>query len=655
MNLHLTPKQNKTILFLLKILNTVDVLKQNFAKKNSTCYLFAAALFALSIYFVPTKVYPQNTYADSKYHITIDLKNATADNKVKVTVYPPTIQEQFATYVIPTTAYGGYSKAPLKELTEGFTAYDAQNRPLTIDYISQSEIVIHYANRLHHLEYWVKDATAIKNKKFYQAASSKIQANENFIINHNGFYGYFYNYMKYPFEVNISKPRHLYGASALSPTHQNDTLDRFLTPNYFTLFENPVMYAKADTASFKVKDTRIHIAVYSETGNITAKKVYYTLKYLTKALEVFLEKIPVQSYHFILYFAQKEEKTTNLSQYGGLMCGGASSFYVLPEMKRERTLRKLLEKVAAHEFLHLLTPYQLYSENVAHAGFSNLPMSKHLWLYEGVTEYFSLLSRVKSQIEGKPMLNEEVFFREMAKKIALTEAYPSISLTEMSENILKKKNRSIHHNLYYKGAVVAFLLDIRLHELSEGKLSLRKVLLKLAKKYGHEQPFDDDRLIEEIVEMTYPEIATFFKKYVINKQALPYKKTFAAIGMKYYSKIKEEVGTFGKFTTVPNFKKGKYVFTRVKQNVLGIRNGDIIEKINQTTIKTGNFNDFSHYLRSPNIRKPLELEVIRKGKTVRLMRTPLVFTKEFKHVFRPIPNSKPKAHLLRKKLFKILP
>ena len=36
----------------------------------------------------------------------------------------------------------------------------------------------------------------------------------------------------------------------------------------------------------------------------------------------------------------------------------------------------------------------------------------------------------------------------------------------------------------------------------------------LAKKYGEEKPFKDDKLINEIVEMTYPKVNDFFKNHV---------------------------------------------------------------------------------------------------------------------------------------------
>ena len=44
---------------------------------------------------------------------------------------------------------------------------------------------------------------------------------------------------------------------------------------------------------------------------------------------------------------------------------------------------------AAHEFFHIITPLSIHSEEIGNFDYSDPKMSKHLWLYEGVTEYFA--------------------------------------------------------------------------------------------------------------------------------------------------------------------------------------------------------------------------------------------------------------------------
>ena len=54
--------------------------------------------------------------------------------------------------------------------------------------------------------------------------------------------------------------------------------------------------------------------------------------------------------------------------------------------------------IASHEFFHTVMPLALHSEEIQNYDFSNPEMSQHLWLYEGMTEYFTRLLPVKSRV-----------------------------------------------------------------------------------------------------------------------------------------------------------------------------------------------------------------------------------------------------------------
>lgn len=72
-------------------------------------------------------------------------------------------------------------------------------------------------------------------------------------------------------------------------------------------------------------------------------------------------------------------------------------------------------------------------------------MSKHLWLYEGVTEYFSWLVRVQSGI-----ITEEEFINEMTNKLYGADRYGIFSFTEMSKNVLKPHYQELYVDVYLK-------------------------------------------------------------------------------------------------------------------------------------------------------------------------------------------------------------
>ena len=58
-------------------------------------------------------------------------------------------------------------------------------------------------------------------------------------------------------------------------------------------------------------------------------------------------------------------------------------------------------------------------------------------------------------------------------------------------------------------------IDILMREESDGNRGILSLMKELSLKYGKNRPFEDDKLFEEIVKMTYPSIGDFFETHVI--------------------------------------------------------------------------------------------------------------------------------------------
>jgi predicted metalloprotease with PDZ domain len=63
---------------------------------------------------------------------------------------------------------------------------------------------------------------------------------------------------------------------------------------------------------------------------------------------------------------------------------------VLPEMMPREELVKSMKDVVSHEFFHIVTPFILKKSIIL--IIIHQKMSEHLWMYEGVTEYFAIFS-----------------------------------------------------------------------------------------------------------------------------------------------------------------------------------------------------------------------------------------------------------------------
>ncbi len=587
-------------------------------------------------------------FAQQEYQVHLNLKEIKND-RVQVIVLPPKTRESTVSYIMPEVIPGSYSRKDYGRFVRDFTAYDGNGHKLKVKRKGYNEFEIANANELARIEYFVDDTwDDSKGKQYiFQPGGTNIEAENNFVINHFGFYGYLQGYKMLPYHLTISKPEALYAATSLPVERINATTDKLYAENYVKIADAPVLYAKPDTTSFMAGNTRVHIAVYSETNAVTSKQVSSYLQPLSGALSRFFGTMPVENYHFLMFFPQMNNG--KIARHGGFgaLEHSYSSLYFLPERSSEEALRAMVLGVASHEFLHILTPLNIHSEEINDFDFKDPKMSRHLWLYEGVTEYFSNLVQVR---EG--LMTYDAFLNEMQSKIKRAGDYPEVSFTEMSRQILHPPYQDMYNNVYEKGALIGFLLDIRINELSGGQLGLREVLMKLSEKYGPDKPFRDEDLIPEIVALTYPEIGEFFDRYVESNEPLPYEEYFYKIGLLFKEQSKETILSFGQVGFKFNEKKKKFVATQSEPefNAFGLKNNDVIVEVNGTPLTMLNYEELLKPLVEVTSDKEVSLHFMRKGKLEKRQGKPRTFEITIKNKLKHNPEAGNTQKALRQRM-----
>jgi predicted metalloprotease with PDZ domain len=355
-------------------------------------------------------------------------------------------------------------------------------------------------------------------------------------------------------------------------------VDVYQVENYDRLIDSPLLYAKADTAIVKVGDTEVLVGSYSPNQKITAKEIAETIKEVLTAQKKYLGgKLPVDKYAFLFYWTDKP-----VTNYGALE-HSYSSFYYMPEQTIEQTAQQLRD-FAAHEFFHIVTPLTIHSEEIQFFDFNDPKMSKHLWLYEGVTEYFAGNVQVKYGL-----ISKEEYLSVLRQKMLTADNFrDDVPFTDISKFTLEKYSDQ-YYNVYQKGALIGMCLDIKLRKLSNGTYGLQNLIFDLSKKYGKTQAFKDDELFDQITKLTYPEIGAFLNTYVGGTQKLPLGEVFGLVGVKYIDQEKISEPSIGLDQRSITFEEidGKPMLAikdpsklNDQGKALGFKEGDIIIKIN---------------------------------------------------------------------------
>lgn len=283
------------------------------------------------------------------------------------------------------------------------------------------------------------------------------------------------------------------------------------------------MYCVPDTTLLKIGTTQVLVSFYNKNERHYSKKIANHIETILKNQQAYLGgKLPVEKYAFLIYYESSKEQ--------GFMGDGlehSRSTVCLYLSGNIDFLQDALNRVAAHEFFHIITPLHIHSGEIQHYDFFNPKMSKHLWLYEGMTEYATIHMPIKQKMIS--LLDFEKTLEEKIK--GMKEFDQNLAFTDLSKNAMEKQDQ--YMNVYQKGPLLGLCLDIKLRELSDGKMGTQDLMQHLMQKYGEDKYFNDDDLFDEITKMTFPEIRTFFKDYIEGTKPVPLKESLAKAGFIY--------------------------------------------------------------------------------------------------------------------------
>jgi predicted metalloprotease with PDZ domain len=514
--------------------------------------------------------------------------NEIENDRVKVSINPGPIQVDSLKFYLPKIVPGTYAVNDYGQFSEDLIAIDYDGDEMYIARNDDNTWTISNSQNFDKLIYYVEDTFDIEGEGgVFSPAGTNFEAGDNFMLNLHTMVGYFEDAKEIPYKINIHRPSDLIASASLPVINQTDQgtyiIDEFSTSRYFGVIDHPVLYSVPDTTSFDIEGMKVLLSIHSPNNIHTTKDLKPALEKMVQAQKSFLGEIDnTNVYAILLYLSDMENPD---ARGFGALEHHTSTSVVLPETMTLPQLEESMTDVVSHEFFHIITPLNIHSNEVHYFDYNDPKMSKHLWMYEGVTEYFANLFQI-----NQGLISEEDFYKRMNDKIETSRAFDdTIPFTTMSENILSEEYKDSFYNVYQKGALIGMALDIRLRELSGGTMGILDLMKKLISKYGKDTPFEDDALIPEIVRLTYPEIQEFFEAYVEGNTPIPYDDFFAKVGVEKTESV-AKTGYFldGRTPFIDANQDKGTVFFRESYPMnsffkeLGVKGGDVIKSINGT-------------------------------------------------------------------------
>jgi len=467
--------------------------------------------------------------------VSIDLTQVT-DDKVPVTIISEKFKQDTVLYRLPKVIPGTYAVSDFGNFIDDFKAFDKKEKELEVVKKDENTWMILNATKLRKITYLVNDTFDVENTQGiatpFSPSGINIEEN-NVLLNLHGFVGYFEGFQNNQYVLDISSPSKFNNASALqkiSEVFSKDSLivyQNYYASRYFEITDNPIMYGDFEIEEFQVGDIKVYLSVYSPNKLYKSIDFKETILEMMKAQKNYLGDInSTARYDIFLYLS--EMNATSPSGFGALE-HHTSTVVVMPEGMPIETLESSMVDIVSHEFFHIVTPLSIHSEDVHYFDYYEPTFSKHLWMYEGVTEYFATLFQI-----DQGLVSEEEFYSKIMSKIQNASMYDdTMSFTEMSEDVLVSPYQENYANVYEKGALIGMCIDILMRVESDGQRGILSLMKELSLKYGKNKPFKDDDLIAEIVEMTYPSVEELFTKHVIGTIPIDYNYYFEMVGVEF--------------------------------------------------------------------------------------------------------------------------
>jgi len=463
--------------------------------------------------------------SNSGYDYKINLDKIENDELLVELVFSGHLADT-SNFCFPKIVPGIYDALDYGKFINDLKAFDKKGQSLKVNRTDANCWEIRGANNIATINYKVNDGWenfSFQGIRPYRSSESHFDTSA-VILNTNAVFGYFSQSEQLPFKINIKKPEGLYGATSLTRTRSTKTEDQYTAPDYRALVDSPIMYAPQDSVTLNLPGIAVNVAAYSTSKEKIANELaQYIAPLIKNQVEYLGGKLATDKYTFLIYHSQNLEDTKYFAD--GLEHNQSTLVLIYAPLDMN-ILKKNVFNLVSHEFFHTLMPLGLHSHEIANYDFNNPTFSKHLWLYEGMTEYFTIHMPVKQK-----MVSQDEFIRTIESKISgMNKFKNAVSFTEFSKNVMSMPDE--YMNVYSKGPLINLCLDIELRRLSNGAYGVQNLVLDLMKKYGKDKPFNDDDLFNDIYKITgYLEIKTFIEKYIEGSDELPLKEKLQQVGL----------------------------------------------------------------------------------------------------------------------------
>jgi len=330
-----------------------------------------------------------------------------------------------------------------------------------------------------------------------------------------------------PHEVQIELATGWKGsATALT---RGSSEDAYRAEDFDTLVDSPIFVGNPVTRDFWIGGRAHHLVLEGDTSFFDIDSAAADVQKIVEASVKVMGGRFDYPYYYML----------NLVSDAGGGLEHKNSFLTMSNRFVTRTRRSYIGwlGLVAHEYFHNWNGKRLRSLELGPFDYENEVHSKSLWIGEGFTDYYAGLLVRRAGISKR-----EEYLDELSDQIEAVQTTPGRLVTSVdmaSYDTWIKQYRPDENtpnttiNYYPKGAVIAFLLDARIRQATNGVKSLDDAMQLAYQRHCGAKGYSLDQFYQAMSDAAGMNLRPFFTSAVETTDELNYKEALEWFGLRF--------------------------------------------------------------------------------------------------------------------------
>jgi predicted metalloprotease with PDZ domain len=270
----------------------------------------------------------------------------------------------------------------------------------------------------------------------------------------------------------------------------------YIAPDYDTLVDSPIVAGSPSVYEFSVRGKPHYLVNFRERGEWNGPQAAADLAKTAETIARFWGDVPFDRFYFMNVIG---------SAANGLEHRNSTLMNIPLDATKSREGYLDWLSLASHEYFHAWNVKRLRPVELGPFDYENEVYTRSLWFVEGLTDYYAdlMLARagVATREEYLDALSAQIRSLhttpgrlEQSVEVASYDAW--IKYYRADENT---PNTAISY--YVKGAVIGFLLDAHLRQLTDGAKSLDDVMRLMRTRFSGDKGFSREDIRSAVAEV----------------------------------------------------------------------------------------------------------------------------------------------------------